>query len=245
MEDLDALVRRVDEDRWLASRFASAQARSKLIALYAAYYEIAHSTQSVREPALGDIRLEWWRAGVDEITEGKPPRAHPALHALKQSGAPLAALTTIIATRARDLDPTPFATWAELEAYVDGSAGALMRGAMEACAPDAGDAALAFVQSGTRAWGYAGLLRAAPHWQARGRSVVPREGDIDEMKQRAQAAYRAAREASRAVPFHAFAAIGYVAFVPRYLKAMNRAGREVSLFARQLALVAASVTGRI
>jgi phytoene synthase len=244
VETLDALVRRVDEDRWLASQFAPADARAKLIALYAAYYEIARTTQAVREAALGDIRLEWWRAGVEEIADGKPARAHPVLNALNDSGAPLGVLPEIIATRARDLDAAPFATWAQLDAYVDATAGALMRGATQACASGVGDEVQTFIQSGARAWGYAGLLRAAPHWQARGRSVVPRDGSIEEMKQRAWAMYGAAHEASRGVPAAAFAAIGYVAFVPRYLKALAR-GRDVSLFRRHVALVVASATGRV
>ncbi|UPT61342.1 MAG: squalene/phytoene synthase family protein [Hyphomonadaceae bacterium JAD_PAG50586_4] len=241
---MDALVRRVDEDRWLATRFAPAEVRAKLIALYAAYYEIAHTTEAVREAALGDIRLEWWRRGVEEIAEGKPPRAHPVLAALKETGVSLDVLPQIIATRARDLDAAPFATWAALDAYLDGTAGALMRGAIEVCAPGAVEAAQAFVQSGARAWGYTGLLRAAPYWQARGRSVVPRDASIEEMKQRALAAYGASREASRGVPASPFAAIGYVAFVPRYLKALARE-RDVSLFTRHGALVVASATGRI
>jgi phytoene synthase len=243
MEALDALVRRVDEDRWLATRFASADARAQLIALYAVYYEIAHSTEAVREAALGDIRLEWWRAGVEEIAEGKPPRA-PALGALRESGAPLGVLPEIIATRARDLDAAPFASWAELDAYVDGTAGALMRGAVEACAPGAAEAAQGFVETGARAWGYTGLLRAAAHWRSRGRSVIPREGSLEELKQRAWAAYGAARKTSRSVSADAFAAIGYVAFAPRYLKAMAQE-RDVSLFARHSALIAAAATGRV
>lgn len=244
MEALDTLVRRVDEDRWLATRFAPADVRAKLIALYAAYYEIAHTTEAVREAALGDIRLEWWRAGVEEIADGKTPRAHPALAALKESGVPLGALPQIIATRARDLDPEPYATWDELDAYIDGTAGALMRGAIEACGAGAEVATRGFEQNGARAWGYAGLLRAAPYWQARGRSVIPREGSLEQMKQRALAAYGAARANSRNVPANAFAAIGYLAFTPLYLKAMTRE-RDVSLFARHITLIIASATGCI
>lgn len=242
MEDLDALVRRVDEDRWLASRFAPPEARAKLIALYAAYYEIAHSVEVVREPALGDMRLEWWRAGVEELGEGKPARA-PALEALKASGAPLSLLPAMIATRARDLDAAPFATWAELNAYVEGTAGALMRGAIAACAP--GVNAERFVGRGAIAWGYTGLLRAAEHWRARARSVVPSEGSAEEMRALAREAYDAARAASHDVPAQAFAAIGYVAFVPGYLNALARGRSETPLFARHWRLVVASATGRI
>lgn len=245
MEDLDALVRRVDEDRWLASRFAPPEVRVKLVALYAAYYEIAHTTEAVREAALGDIRLEWWREGVVEIAEGRAVRTHPALSALNQSGAPIDVLPGIIAVRARDLDATPFATWDELDAYLDGTAGALMRGAIAACAPGEAVASAEFVRHGGRAWGYAGLLRSAAHWRARGRSVVPREGSLDAMRQRAAAAYGAARAASSLVPASAFAAIGYVAFVPGYLKALARERNDTPLFARHLRLIASSATGRV
>jgi phytoene synthase len=40
--DLDALVRRMDPDRWLASRFiADRQARADVVALYAFNYQLA------------------------------------------------------------------------------------------------------------------------------------------------------------------------------------------------------------
>ncbi|MBC8107455.1 MAG: squalene/phytoene synthase family protein, partial [Anaerolineae bacterium] len=64
--DLGTLVRRVDEDRWLASRFAPAPVRERLIALYAVNYEIARLSETVREAPLGDIRLEWWRSALSE-----------------------------------------------------------------------------------------------------------------------------------------------------------------------------------
>ena len=66
-EALDDLVRRVDEDRWLASRFAPADVRARLIALYAVNYEIARTAEVVREPGVGDIRLAWWRDALAEI----------------------------------------------------------------------------------------------------------------------------------------------------------------------------------
>ena len=80
-ESLDTLVRRVDEDRWLASRFAPAGVRSRLTALYALNYEISRTAETVTQPALGDIRLAWWREAVEEIYAGRAVRAHPALSA--------------------------------------------------------------------------------------------------------------------------------------------------------------------
>ncbi|MBK8544168.1 MAG: hypothetical protein IPL62_11845 [Caulobacteraceae bacterium] len=49
MDDLDTLVRRVDEDRWLAARFAPPLVRERLIAIYAVNYEIARRRPCVKQ----------------------------------------------------------------------------------------------------------------------------------------------------------------------------------------------------
>jgi len=49
-EDLDALIRRVDPDRWLSSRFVGdPAARADLVALYALDHELARSPTAHRE----------------------------------------------------------------------------------------------------------------------------------------------------------------------------------------------------
>lgn len=247
VDDLNTLVRRVDEDRWLASRFAAPHVLERLIALYAVNYEIAHAAESVREAALGDVRLEWWREGLQEILEGATPRSHPALVALSRTMKHVtvaAALQGIVDARAADLEPQPFAAWTDLERYVDLTAGALIRVAIDSCdAPPAPDA---FVMAAGRAWGFTGLLRAAPYWQAKGRSAIPREGgDSEELKRRAFAAHVQARTLGRALRSEAFPAAGYLATVPGYLRALERGVHETALFGRQVAMVVASATGRL
>jgi phytoene synthase len=104
-EDLDALVRRVDPDRWLSSRFvADAAARADLIALYALDHELARIPRVVRDPLMGEIRLAWWREGLEEIAAGKAPRAHPVLQALAAGGLPPMALAALAEARLGDLD---------------------------------------------------------------------------------------------------------------------------------------------
>ncbi|MEM0986964.1 MAG: squalene/phytoene synthase family protein [Pseudomonadota bacterium] len=61
---LDELVARVDEDRWLSSRYARPADRAALIALYGLNYELARIRLAVREPGLGAIRFQWWRDGL-------------------------------------------------------------------------------------------------------------------------------------------------------------------------------------
>lgn len=73
---IGAMVRRVDEDRWLSSRYASAGGRRVLEALYAFNYELARVRVVVSEPALGAIRFQWWHDVLEEISAGRTPRRH-------------------------------------------------------------------------------------------------------------------------------------------------------------------------
>ena len=82
-DDLDDLIRRVDPDRWLTSRFVvDAGARGDLIALYAYDHELARARRIASSPLMAEIRLTWWREALDEIFEGRPVRRHPTAEAL-------------------------------------------------------------------------------------------------------------------------------------------------------------------
>lgn len=247
-EDIDALVRRIDEDRWLASRFAPHDARRRLIALYALSHEIAHAAETVRTPAIGDIRLAWWREALAEIDAGKPARDHPVLQhyalAFQQARLPLLRIEALIAARARDLEPAPFTSSAEREAYIDATAGNVMRLAVIACGaiPDAHEE---LIRAAALAWGSAGLLRAEPAWRARGRRVLAEDGEaLEALFSHSRAASDALRAMAR-VPSEIFPALGYAALAPAYLKALQHGRRGVPLLLRQGKLIAAAATGRL
>jgi len=111
-DDLDAMVRRVDPDRWLSSRFiADPQARSDVIALYAFDHELARAPKVASNPILGEIRLAWWREVLDEVFEVRPVRHHPTAQALaemvRRRGLPREALEPMIDGRLRELEPAP------------------------------------------------------------------------------------------------------------------------------------------
>lgn len=80
-ERLDARVRRVDEERWLSSRYAPTEERRTLIVLYAFYYELARVRVSVTDQTMGQIRFQWWRDALAELAEGKQ-RQHDVVTAL-------------------------------------------------------------------------------------------------------------------------------------------------------------------
>lgn len=245
-EDLDTLVRRVDADRWLASRFAPAPVRARLTAIYAVNYEIARTAETVREPGIGHIRLAWWREALQEIAHGAAPRAHPVLEAYAAAASlvslPAPAWDAMIEARELDFAAAPFASWADVDTYLDATAGNVMRLALAACGAPHAEQRL--VAQAARAWGYAGLLRSQLAWTARGREILPRtNGSAEEMMGRAEQAYLAAREMP--VASVAFPAVGYVALAPAYMRSLKRERRSQPLFLRQLKLIAAAATGRI
>lgn len=237
---LDAEVRRADEDRWLASRFAPQNVRARLVALYAVNYEIARAAEIVREPALGDIRLQWWREALS-TTQAGAPRSHPALAAYaaahRETPFPAEFFERVIDARRRDLDSEPFKDWDALLDYVDATAGGVMRLALRACGASADEA---LVIHAARVWGCVGMARAAPFRIAQGRASLPPASDL---LQRAKDAYAQLQRAAR-TETAAFPALGYVALAPRYLRALERGRTHVSLLTRQLALIAAAARGR-
>lgn len=79
----EELVREFDHDRYLTILYADQHKRQDLFALYAFNYEISKIRESVSEPMLGEIRLQWWREAIDDIFKGQI-RAHDIM-------APLAA----------------------------------------------------------------------------------------------------------------------------------------------------------
>jgi phytoene synthase len=102
-DDLDQLVRRVDPDRWLTSRFiAEHAARADVIALYAFDHELARARRAASTSLLAEIRLTWWREVLDHAFSGASIRRHPVAEALAA------------AVRARSLPRAP------LEAMIDG-----------------------------------------------------------------------------------------------------------------------------
>lgn len=135
-EDLDALVRRVDPDRWLSSRFvADPAARADLIALYALDHELTRIPKIVSDPLMGEIRMTWWREGLEEIAAGKSPRPHAALKAIAAGRLPATALAALAEARLGDLDGAK--TGEAALAHADATEGLLMALAARRLSPEA------------------------------------------------------------------------------------------------------------
>ena len=72
---LAASVRSADPDRYFSALFAPAGSRPFLFALYAFNAEVARVAETVREPMLGAIRLEWWRETAEGGEQGTPAQS--------------------------------------------------------------------------------------------------------------------------------------------------------------------------
>jgi len=252
-------VRKADPDRYFASLFAAREDRPYLHALYAFNHEVARVAESVREPMLGAIRLEWWRESAESAAHGNP-RPHDVARGLSflfaERGLSLAGIEAIIAARAFDSSADYFSDFTALEKYLDASGGGLMRLAAQLLKGDPGltrDAALAY--------GMAGLLRSLPFHNRRHKLYLPldllnAEGltpeaffvlgsdprvarVVDRVIQRAREHFQAAR---RVRPRAALAAMLPAALVPVYLR---RVDKDVPIHRRQMALLSAAMRRRL
>jgi phytoene synthase len=266
-------VRRHDPDRYLSALFAPAERRPLLFALYAFNHEIARVAEAVREPMLGDIRLQWWREAVDSARDGCP-RDHPVVLAIAEffarTGVALALFEELIDARAQDGSAETFADWAALEAYGDATAGGVMRIAARVLGAE--DALDEQARSLGIAYALTGLLRSLPFHAARGKLALPRDAmeakglsreemfagqGGDALKRVMGAVALRAHEhlgAARALPKprRGLAALLPASTCRAYLKLMTKPGfdpfvtpAELPLYRRQLAMLGASLCRRI
>lgn len=74
-EEFDARLKRSDEDRWLATRYAALGGRERLVAIYLLNQELQR-TLHTKEPMLGKIRVQWWRETIEQVAGNAPLRRH-------------------------------------------------------------------------------------------------------------------------------------------------------------------------
>jgi phytoene synthase len=227
-DDLDALIRRVDPDRWLTSRFvADAAARADIIALYAFDHELARARRVATTPLMAEIRLTWWREALDQIFAAGPVRRHPVVEALAAAvlrrGLARGPLEAMIDGQIEALE-LPEVGEAAAVAWADAVQGSLAQAAAAALDPQTPSEAAA---PAGRAWGLALLLRsglATPETVA-----APLQRALDD-----------ARSSDRRLSPAAFPAA-----LPARLARFDLAGRTPGPIGRQLSLILSVATGRI
>jgi phytoene synthase len=167
-----AIVRDRDRDRYLADLFAPAGARRHLLALHAFNAEVARIRDVASEPALGEMRLQFWRDALHGDSGG-----HPVADAFRKTIAefslPARAFDNLLDARVFDLYDDPMPSLNDLEGYAgDTSSGLMQLGAMIlAGGDDPGTAELAG-HAGV-AYALTGLMRALPIHAGRQQCYLP------------------------------------------------------------------------
>ncbi|MFO1090078.1 MAG: phytoene/squalene synthase family protein [Hyphomicrobiales bacterium] len=173
------LVRDHDKDRYLAALFVPDEMRGRVAALCAFNVELARIRDHMREPMLGEIRLQFWADQVEAILAGETPE-HPVAQALadaiRGAALPERAFRGMIEARRFDLYDDPMPTLNDLEGYLGETSSALIQLSALAVAGPAAETAAHAAGSAGVAIGIAGLLRSLPLYRSRGQSYLP--GDV-------------------------------------------------------------------
>ena len=261
-----------DHDRFLTLLFAPSAKRPALVALYAFNLEIARVAETVTEPMMGHIRLQWWRETLEGLPKGET-RGHAAAVALHEAGiTPLDVLSSLVDARERDLSEDVFEDMAKLEAYAEATSSTLMRLAAQVLDREKADAAGEAIRHAGTAYALTGLLRALPLHASQGRLMLPADillaRNVDphdvlagKMNEELRAAISDVAEHARAHLASARAANYDAAILPallpaalcdRYLDIMTaptfdpfKMPVEVPAFRRQLRLVGRNIVRRI
>ncbi len=174
----EALLRRDDPDRWLASLFVPEPARPHVHALFAFSLEIARVRELVSEPLLGEIRFQWWRDALEAPDKGEAqanPVASALLDTVARFGLPSEPLLGLIEARLFDLYDEPMESIDALEAYAKATSSCLFRLATLVIDPVHAVHGLGAADHAGIAYAVTGLLRALPWHRARGQTYVPLE----------------------------------------------------------------------
>jgi phytoene synthase len=231
-----AEARDLDHDRYLAALLAPAPTRDALLTIAAFHGEIARIPTSVREPAMGAIRLQWWRdtlCGDATAVQTGSPVADQLRHAIASGGLPIVEVSSIIDAYETLLQPGALADAAALNGFLDASQGAAFRLSARVLGSEEGKAR-GIVGAAAQAYGRVQLLRALPLLLAKGRNPFAQEPvqDWASVVQPILAdTHKSLAEVRRLMPLASLTlltAILPVALVEPYLAALERLGSKVA-----------------
>ncbi|MEP7240382.1 MAG: phytoene/squalene synthase family protein [Devosia sp.] len=122
------VLRELDRDRYLATLVLPAEQRDAITALYAFGTEIAGVRERARDPAAGEIRLQWWTDALEGNGHGAVranPLADALLAAIETYALPVAPLLRLIEARRFDLYQDAMPDVLTFEGYAGDTASAL------------------------------------------------------------------------------------------------------------------------
>jgi phytoene synthase len=245
------IARAGEPDRYLAALLAAAPQREALLALAAFATELARIPhRAVREPFMGEVRLQWWRDAL--ALSGAESAGHAVAdgvrRAARRHGLPAALLGGMIDARASELLAAPFDDDTALYDFLQRSEGAHFALACRVAGFGARPDIEAASAAAGRTYGLARLLLGLPRSLALGRVPLAQTqiaaagltaqellagaaGDKAEALVRAHIAQirgslAEARRLARALPRRARLAFLPLALVGSYVRLLERQGGE-------------------
>lgn len=117
---VSAFLREADRDRYFATLLLSGPERDAIQALYAFNADVAAIRDRAREPAAGEIRLQWWVDALNAEGHGnvrQNPLAAALLDTIARYDLPAGPLLRLFAARRFDLYQDPMPDVASFEGY--------------------------------------------------------------------------------------------------------------------------------
>ena len=171
-----AAIRAWDRPRYISALFAPPPLRADLLALYAFAAEIARIPDLVSDATLGEIRLQFWRDGVEALGRGSGKGGPPVLQALAGAIAryrlPLAPLLALVDARRADLYADPPASFGDVEGFLGETQSALFQMAALMAGSQGPETADLSGHAGV-AYGLSRRLSVLAADRARGRTLLP------------------------------------------------------------------------
>ena len=251
-----AAARELDYDRYLAALLAPAHARDGLMALAAFHGEIARIPLTVREPGVGDIRLQWWRDAL--ATPAGTATGNPVADAIREvvraQALPVDTLVGMIDAYGMLLEAGALTTGAAVDAHAEATEGAMYRLAAK-IAGRADPATQPLLHAAGQAEGRVRILRALPALVAKGRNPFG-AADVAALAppllRQAKAELARARQLATGAPATILPVILPLALLEPYLAALEDLGShvadrraDISALTRVWRLLKASALGRV
>lgn len=235
-DDVRASARAYAPDFYLSALLAPRARQPHLIALAAFLGDIERIVATIQEPAIAEIRLQWWRDTIAAAERGDKS-GHPVADALglavRAHGLPFAEFDGLLDARALDLYADPVPDDATFKAYLNKADGAAFRLAARcAGSPRWG---VSVVLHASRGYGITRLIRNLPMFLARGRAPFPGfdaslasliQPQLETWRQQARERIVLARAVWRQSPREERLACLPIAVVEPYLRASERPGHD-------------------
>jgi len=168
------IARAADPDRAIATLFAPAETRDDLFVLYAFNAELARIADQVSEPALGAIRLQWWREAIERAAGGETT-GHLVADAfgevLARRSLSRNRIAGLIDARTFDVGETVMPDTRTLDAYLFDTTGGLFALAAEIVGAK-GEKRDLVAEIGGRAYGLVRVMSSLPTLAAKGRTYL-------------------------------------------------------------------------